>query len=151
MQLTFIDAHEITLEAIKYVDDPLLQFLEKNEKSFIDNDTTLIFMSDHGLHMNGFGHALDLDDIITELTIPSLFVLLPRKLADGKIGENLKKNENVLIGNYDIYNFLQDLSGNSIYSQWGVSLFYDLSNLKRECSKDLTISERYCRCFIEDE
>lgn len=151
MQLSFMDAHEITLETIKYLDQPLLDFLEKNEKNFIEKDTTLIFMSDHGLHMNGFGHALELDDIITELTVPSLFVLLPRKLADGKYGENLKKNENVMIGNYDIHNMLQDLSGKSYYSRWGDSLFNDMSKKKRECKVDLLIADKNCRCFNENE
>ncbi len=97
--------------------------------------------------MNGFGNALDLDDLIIELTLPSLFILLPKEIAEAKEGKNLKKNENSIISNYDIYNFFQDLVGSNKYSQYGDSMFLNLVNMNRECLRDLTIGEKNCRCF----
>lgn len=149
LQLSFIDAHEITLEAIKYLDRPLLEFLEKNEKSFLEQNTAIIFLSDHGLHMNGFGNALNLDDLIIELNLPSLFILLPRAIADSQEGINLKKNENAIIANFDIHNFLRDLSGSRDYAQFGDSMFNNLLIQRRDCERDLTIAYKNCRCFIQ--
>ena len=50
IRLSFIEGHEITAEVIKYLDEPIYQFLE----DFIINDslnnTAIIITSDHGLH-----------------------------------------------------------------------------------------------------
>ncbi len=43
LQLSFIDAHEFTLEAIKYLDKPLREFLDKNEKSFLEKKNSYNF------------------------------------------------------------------------------------------------------------
>jgi len=147
LHFSFIDAHEFTLEAIKYLDKPLREFLDRNEKDFKEKNTAIVFLSDHGLHMNGFGNALNLDDLIVELTLPSLFILLPRKLADDLEGTNLKKNENSIISNFDIHNFFKDLAGTKDYSQFGDSLFNNLIIQNRQCVRDLTIADVNCRCF----
>jgi len=150
LHLSFIDGHEFTLEAIKYLDKPLRNFLDKNEKSFETKNTAIIFLSDHGLHMNGFGNALNLDDLIIELNLPSLFILLPRYIADSKEGENLKNNENSIISNYDIYNFFQDLAATKQFSKYGDSMFNNLLIQTRLCLRDLTIADHNCRCFYPE-
>ncbi|CDW91056.1 duf229 domain containing protein [Stylonychia lemnae] len=54
MMMTFMDMHEGTIEVIKYLDDPLANFLKEME----DENTTIIFWSDHGLHLWGIIMAL---------------------------------------------------------------------------------------------
>ncbi|CDW71266.1 duf229 domain containing protein [Stylonychia lemnae] len=47
--MNFLDAHEGIGEAIDYLDKPLAKFLKEME----DENTGLILLSDHGLHMTG--------------------------------------------------------------------------------------------------
>lgn len=54
LYLDFIDAHEGTGEALKYLDENLATFLaEMNDNGAFGDDTAIMLFSDHGLHMNG--------------------------------------------------------------------------------------------------
>ena len=66
-RMGFIDAHESTGEVVKYLDEPLTNFLKNwNEKGFLDN-TMIFFVSDHGNNMGEF-YKLISDDFEMEKT-----------------------------------------------------------------------------------
>jgi len=52
----------------------------------------LFFFSDHGMHINILYYLYPFNKMREENYSPTLFTILPRKLAD-KYGTNLKKNE----------------------------------------------------------
>ncbi len=60
------------------------------DKSNQLKDTTIIFYSDHGHHVNIFYYLFELKDLVYELRLPMMFILLPRELSDN-YGQNLKK------------------------------------------------------------
>jgi hypothetical protein len=143
IEMYFMDGHEITNEVITYLDSHVYDWLVEHEETFFKTKTTLVFITDHGLHMNGFSEALNLEDIIKELVLPNLMVVAPREIADSGLGEQLKKNENVMIGAYDIHSFLQEISGARQFSRYGTSLMREIGN--RQCTH-LHVMEKMCRC-----
>ena len=70
LMLDFIDFHEGTAEVINYLDKPLAQFLDQIKS----DDTTIIYMSDHGFHMGGLKIAVGGYQYKTELMLPSMFI-----------------------------------------------------------------------------
>jgi len=124
--MSFIDGHEWTNEVIKYMDDPLLKFLQnfedketENEKTNNFKKTAIVILSDHGLHMNGPSIILNFDDVEKEMLLPVLNIMLPRNLADSYIGKALELNENRIIGGYDIHNIFKVLIGDKDLSKYG--------------------------------
>lgn len=144
LEMYFLDGHELTNEVITYLDKRLYEWLKLHEELFFSTNTSLIFITDHGLHMNGFSGALNLEDIIKELVLPNLMVLLPRQLADSSYGISMKENENKMIGSYDIHSLLQELSGARNFSIYGTSPTRNIGD--RMCA-DLHVSSKSCRCF----
>ena len=55
--MEFLDSHEGSNEVIKYVDEPLANLLEYMLK--LEEDTTIVFITDHGNHMRSFYYYLD--------------------------------------------------------------------------------------------
>ena len=94
--------------------------------------------------MNGFSGALNLEDIIKELVLPNLMILIPRYVSDIGFGDIMSKNENMMIGSYDIHSFLQEISGARNFSVFGTSMLRNIPD--RECG-DLHIKYSSCRCF----
>jgi arylsulfatase A-like enzyme len=47
------------------------------EKTGLLNDTVVVLVSDHGLHICGYGLALQAEDMKIELNLPALMVRLP--------------------------------------------------------------------------
>jgi hypothetical protein len=113
-EMGFEDGHEMTGEICKYLDDKLVNFLEKMDEKGSLNDTVIIIYADHGLHRN-FMASVDFNSSETvEHRFPALFTIFPRDLAD-KYGETLRNNEQKLIGSYDLGVMLKQLSGNWDY------------------------------------
>jgi len=59
--LYFMDSHESTGEVIKTVDEPLFNLLNNLKNDRLLEDTTIIFFSDHGLHMHGIFYMLNIE------------------------------------------------------------------------------------------
>jgi len=146
--MSFIDGHEFTNEVITYLDIQLFDWLVRHEENLEKNNTAIVFISDHGLHMSGYGDLFKLDDIIKELTLPSLFILLPRNLAD-KYGDDVKSYENKLVTAFDIHDFMESVSGVEQFSLYGKTLMKRTEE-KRNCDKDPWIKEKWCRCDINN-
>jgi len=155
LRVAFQDAHEGTGEVVKYLDEGLARFLTKFiEKGWFD-DTTIMFVSDHGNAMMGFHNLFDVDDFVTEKTLPLLLILLPSSFFHNnnikeEINRNLEYNRNIMITSYDIYYTLLDLLGidSNQYNKQGESLLNRIEDGdQRNCKKyENDMIKLWCRC-----
>ena len=150
LRLSFQDAHEGTLEVVKYLDIKLAEFLEKFDKKGYLKDTAIFLVSDHGNNMIGIYNIFQFEDYVLEKTLGTWFMLLPKKK---EINEKyLEINQQRLVSPYDIHDTLLDMFGyhqnNKIYSRKGQSIYKEINGLERNCdyySQD--IMPIWCRCF----
>ena len=152
-RISFIDAHEGTLEVIKYMDNYLEKFL-KNFIHFKMNDNTALFIvSDHGENMVSLHHYLKGSEFKYETTLGTFFLILPEnnKLYNYNV-DNIRINQQRFITPYDIHDTLINILFDECdyYSGSGQTLFQKVDGLKRSCAnypKDFDNMERYCSCI----
>ena len=150
LRLSFQDAHEGTLEVVKYLDVKLAEFLEKFDRKGYLKDTAVFLVSDHGNNMVGIYNIFQFEDYVLEKTLGTWFMLLPKKKEiDEKF---LEINQQRLVSPYDIHDTLIDMFGyhqnNTIFSRKGQSVYKEVNGLERNCdyySQD--IMPIWCRCF----
>ena len=150
LRLSFQDAHEGTLEVVKYLDVKLAEFLEKFDRKGYLKDTAVFLVSDHGNNMVGIYNIFQFEDYVLEKTLGTWFMLLPKKKEiDEKF---LEINQQRLVSPYDIHDTLLDMFGyhqnNTIFSRKGQSVYKEVNGLERNCdyySQD--IMPIWCRCF----
>jgi arylsulfatase A-like enzyme len=138
MKVVFQDAHEATGEVVKYLDDYLIAFLEKIEKNGFLKDTSIVFMSDHGLHMLSLYQVFQLEDFIYEKFLPTFFLVIPKGMYKyEEIKKNLEQNENKLISMFDIHKtFLSFLHKDFFWTGLGKSLYYNvIDDFENDCYK----------------
>ena len=92
LRLGFIDGHEGTMEAVKYLDNSLFNFLDFYIKNYFTNSTAIFIASDHGENMISIHHLLNSDEFLYERTLGTLFLLLPTKYEKPKNDCILEKN-----------------------------------------------------------
>lgn len=155
-RMGFIDAHESTGEVVKYLDEPLTDFLKRwNEKGFLD-DTMIFFVSDHGNNMGEF-YKLISDDFETEKTLGTLFIIIPsneNKEVDNNIRDGLYYNSQKLITPYDLYDTMvhvayynNETAFNEEKGDNGQSLFKKINGIERNCRKyKKDMKTECCRC-----
>lgn len=146
LRMDFIDAHEGSMEVVKYLDDKLEKFLTDLESSEQLDDTILLFMADHGNNMPGFVSMVDPWDWKIEKYLPMMFLVVPNKLKEN-YGQNLKHNEQSIVTPWDIHNFLLQAGGAPInaYNPYGTSFFKKIPNERFNCRKFL-IRDDFCFC-----
>ena len=150
LRLSFQDAHEGTLEVVKYLDVKLAEFLEKFDRKGYLKDTAVFLVSDHGNNMVGIYNIFQFEDYVLEKTLGTWFMLLPKKKEiDEKF---LEINQQRLVSPYDIHDTLLDMFGyhqnNTIFSRKGQSVYKEVNGLERNCdyySQD--IMPIWCGCF----
>ena len=111
------DAHEGTLELIKYTDDILFNFLKSLYDDNLLEKTTIFLMSDHG---NGMPSIYYLSDFFRiEMQLPMLFIIInDRKNIDyNEQYYNIQKNQQTFITGYDIYNTISHIIYGDNYSE----------------------------------
>jgi hypothetical protein len=140
----FIDGHEPTGEVVKYLDEPLVNLLERMESKGWLNDTAIIIYADHGLHPNFLMFIDPYESERQENMLPAMFFILPREIAD-VYGDTLKQNEQKLIGSFDVYNTLLTWINHGEPSPNGQDLMNVVLNETRACS-DLHIQIPECYC-----
>ena len=149
LRLSFQDAHEGTLEVVKYLDKKLAEFLEFFwHKKYLE-DTAIFLVSDHGNNMIGFYNILQVEDYVLEKTLGTWLMILPKKInVDEK---NIEINQQRLVTTYDIHDTLLDMFGyklnDKVYSRKGKSIFSEINGLERNCDfykQDLL--PLWCRC-----
>ena len=150
LRLSFQDAHEGTLEVVKYLDVKLAKFLENFENKKYLDDTAIYIVSDHGNNMIGFYNILQVEDYVLEKTLGTWFMILPKK---NNVNEfYLERNQQKLVTPYDIHDTLLDMFGynlkDKVFSRKGKSVFNEINGLERDCdyySQD--ILPVWCRCI----
>ena len=98
------DAHEATLESIKYDDYIISNFLIRLFEDNLLKNTSIFLMSDHGAGMPSIYYWSDF--YILEKNLPVLFIIInDRKDIDyNQQYYNIQKNQQTFITGYDIYN-----------------------------------------------
>ena len=92
LRLGFIDGHEGTMEAIKYLDNSLYSFLDFYIQNYFTNSTAIFIASDHGENMISIHHLLNSDEFLYERTLGTFFLLLPTKYEKPKNDFLFEKN-----------------------------------------------------------
>ena len=85
--LHFMDMHEGTSEAIRYLDKPLAKFLKEMES----DDTSIIVFSDHGMHLHGTLQKLNNSQTAVEVFNPFIVTTNIKGLTEEQ-EENLEAN-----------------------------------------------------------
>ncbi len=152
LELIFQEAHEPSAELIQYLDKPLVEFLEWFEGIGGFEDTLVIFMSDHGHHVNIFYYLFDLRDLENELKLPMFFLIAPKTLEQ-KYLENLRENEQILVSAGEIYNLMMVAVGegnDKRISKENDVLRYNYNGKKR-CYNDVRIEKKFSICDCEEK
>jgi len=142
------NSHEGTGESVSYDENLLFDFLTFLESRNHLDDLMIVIFSDHGYTMPGFHQILQTEDHMKEVTLPFLYILLPKKIKNfEKIRENLKHNENLFITPYDIHNTLLGTinTDERFYNSLGVDIFKNKLSGKENCSK-FNIKNDWCMC-----
>ena len=105
------DGHEGTLEALKYSDDILYNYLTTLYDQNLLKDTTIFLMSDHGVTLPSLYYLMDFFQI--EAKLPMLYIIVNDRKNMSYYDQyyNIQKNQQTFITGYDFYNTL----GNIIY------------------------------------
>jgi hypothetical protein len=147
-RMMFSDAHEGSMEVVKYLDEPVLNFLKfLRENGHLEN-SVLMIMSDHGTTMPGPAYVSQASDWYSEVFLPTLFFVIPKnhpKYHDYNL--NLKSNENIMITGFDIHSTLLNfVDHNQTSSTYGSSLFSNsINDYWRTCNY-YQINSAYCIC-----
>ena len=98
------DGHEGTLEALKYIDSPLYDYLFGLYNDNLLKDSSIILLSDHGVLMPSFYNVYSF--FRKELRLPMLYLIInDRKNFNYKDQYfHIQKNQQIFITAYDIYN-----------------------------------------------
>ena len=148
MRMCFEDSHEGTMNVVKYLDEPLNNFLNLIIDKYSNNKTAIIFLSDHGGTLPGPYAVLFVEEFQFEFQLAFLFILLPEN--NNKYDENIVlKNEKRFLSDYDVYHTLLDfinINENEIKGfrkQFGQSLLTEVDGMKRDCE---TAGVKGCYC-----
>ena len=104
LRLGFIDGHEGTMEAIKYLDKSLFKFLKYYINNYFTNSTAIFIASDHGENMISIHHLLNSDEFLYERTLGTFFMLLPKNYQK----PNIKYEESLDIIDFEDENDNED-------------------------------------------
>ena len=154
LRLGFIDAHERTQEVIKYLDEPLFNFLNYLFKNKLLENTAIFFVSDHGNGMYGLYRDIQADDFLFERTLAFWFIILHNFKNEEEI-KNLEENQQTLLTPYDIFDTMSDIIFNEenmdVHTRldFGKSVFRKIDAKNRNCMKytEWPLDEM-CHCRI---
>lgn len=148
MRISSLDSHEATMQVVKYLDEPLTNFLNLIIDKYSDNKTAIIFLSDHGGKLPGPYAVLFVEEFIFEAELAALFIMLPEN--NTKYDKNIVlKNEKRFLSDYDIYHTLLDFINVNeseivgIRKKYGQSLLTEIDGMKRDCE---TTGVKGCYC-----
>ena len=111
------DGHEGTLEALKYVDNIIFNFLNN---LYLDNslkDSTIFLLSDHGVGMPSIYYFYKFYSLEEHLPMLYIFINDMKNITYNKQYSNIFENQQTLITAYDIYNtIVHIIYGDKYYS-----------------------------------
>ena len=150
-KICFGDAHEGTLEVVKYIDEPLAKFIEIILEKYFDDKTAIFFISDHGAQIPGIHDIFFYREKNIEKQLASLFIILPEN-NDNYNKTAIYINQQRFITPFDIHDTLLDLINvkKNEYPEMidkGQSLFKEINGLERNCKNyNNQIPEDICFC-----
>ena len=137
--------HEGTLNVLKYQDDLIANLLKRLFDDNLLKDTTIIFLSDHGVGMPSIYYAYDF--YLVERFLPSYFIIINdrKNVSYEKQYKFIHENQQTFITGFDIYNTLgnivygdrydnipnKTLEIDSFKSNFGISLFHKINAKER--------------------
>ena len=159
LRLNFQDAHEFSGQVVKYLDEPLYNFLNNlYERKKLD-DTAIFIVSDHGnsYFPYFYYYILRSDDATIEVTYATFYMLVPnyKNEKNKKILNNLYLHQQALVSPFDIHDTLLHIAygdnlntTNILYSGIGKSLLNDFDYKKRNCKtyRGYMVVEKECLC-----
>jgi hypothetical protein len=98
------DGHESTLEALKYSDDIIYNYLTSLYNDNLLKDTTILMVSDHGTGLPSIYYLNDFFQI--EHRLPMLFILVNdrKNVSYNEQYYNIQQNQQTFVTAYDFYN-----------------------------------------------
>ena len=154
LRLGFIDAHERTQEVIKYLDEPLFNFLYYLFENKLLENTAIFFVSDHGNGMYGLYRELQADDFLFERTLAFWFIILHNFKNKEEI-KNLEENQQTFLTPYDIFDTMSDIIFDEeiedVHTRLdlGKSVFRKIDAKSRNCMKHTEWPlDEMCHCRI---
>ena len=111
LNIIFNDGHEGTLEALKYSDAIIYNFLNNLFKDNLLKDSSIFLLSDHGVGMQSIYYMYEFYKI--ELRLPMLYMIINDRnnYSYDRQYKDLYDNQQAFITGYDISNTI----GNIIY------------------------------------
>ena len=120
------DAHEGSLESLKYLDDLIFNFLISLYNDNLLKETSIFLLSDHGVGMPSIYYLTDFYQY--EKHLPMLFLLINdrKNISYNEQYLNIYENQQAFITGYDIYNTISHLIyGNNYQSIKNKTTFND--------------------------
>ena len=157
-RIHFNEGHDGTMSLVKYLVDPLYEFVKTFFVNHWLDDTFVFVVSDHGNHILGPFAILRPKDYLLESTLATLFFIIPnkKKIYENGLYDNIYNNQQVFITPYDIHDTLihiaygdEDTPPKQAYSGHGSSLLEKIDPMDRYCENkkfDLGISKGDCKC-----
>ena len=149
-KLVLLDGHEDTSETIKFLDEPLTNFLNGLYQQDLLKDSIFFIVSDHGLHMPKFHYFFSRQQFIHDRLIPLLVIFYDKNNNDINDGE-IYQNQQKFVTAYDIYEtFIHIPFGKeNDKTIFGISLFSYIDESIRKCKNYLELTSKNCRCKIK--
>jgi hypothetical protein len=159
LRMGFNDGHESTFEVLKYLDEPMANFLQFFLKKGYLKDTAIIIISDHGNHMPGLYNLFLSEQYETERVLGNFYLIFNANISNRYLlryfrffNKNVMENQQSIITPYDIHNTMAHIIyghvNNKIFSDKGKSVFQEIDNSIRSCNFfDQDEEEKgLCRC-----
>ena len=110
------DAHEGTLESLKYLDDIIYKYLNSLFNDNLFKESTIFLLSDHGVGMPSIYFFFDF--YLYEEQLPMLFIIVNdrKNISYYEQYSNIYENQQSFITAYDIYNTIVHLLYGNKYS-----------------------------------
>jgi hypothetical protein len=165
LRISIPNGHELSGQVSKYVDQPLLEFLNYTYSNNLLKNTALILSADHGLSILVLYKLFQSIDQEIEVNNPMLIFIVSdnKNKSYEEQYENIHKNQQTFITTYDIYHSLKHIiNGKDIPITkdniekrgetfnpkehfLGTSLFNYIDKNERFCSNYYDIKECICK------
>ena len=152
------DAHEGTMETLKYLDDIIYDYLNSLYNDNLLKETSIFLLSDHGVGMPSIYYLTDFYQY--EFNLPMLFLLINdrKNISFKEQYFNIYENQQAFITAYDIYNTIAHLIYGNKYeyiknktnyndtpkSPYGRSLFTIIDKKNRTSKNYINMANYVC-------
>ena len=149
LRLAFLEAHETSLEVIKYMDKDFSIFLNDFIEKYYDKNYAIFIVADHGNGLTIFRG----EDWRKEVSFATFFMMLPNNNNNNINISIIRENEQRLVTPYDIFNTLVDMIGfnKTYFNSKGNSTLEKVEAKFKTCqffeNEMREIRKDYCTCI----